>query len=707
MTMSAFSMNIINSVAVVTFDTPDRKVNVLSLHVIEELNGILDQLAEMGTDLRGVVFISAKERNFIAGADISLIEGLTDSEEAAAMARKGQRIFDRIAALPSTTVAAIHGSCLGGGLELALSCDHRVASDAAETFLGLPETQLGIIPGFGGTQRLPRLVGLLESVRMITTGSTAYAGKALRIGLVDELTKREYLMDAAMAAVAGNLPKKSKRRENMAERIERLLEKNALGRKFLLGKARKAVLASTHGHYPSPLKAIDAIEYGLNKGMAKGLAEENRLFGQMAVTDISKNLIRVFHLRESFAKGDPAPAADISDIGVIGAGAMGGGIAALAAERGMYVRLIDMSENALGAAIKSLNNDVQEKRRKHRYTGVVADWIPTRLTVDTRMRGLGRADVVIEAVAERMDVKKSVFSSVADSVADTAAILTNTSSLSVTEMAANVPYPERVAGFHFFNPVDRMPLVEVIRGEQTSIQTADRLAALARKLGKIPIIVKDRPGFLVNRLLLPYLNEACFLLQDGATITQVDKALLEFGMPMGAFILLDQVGIDIVVHAGKSMFDGFGDRMTPSPILNAMAEAGRLGKKTGKGFYSWDSDGKHHPDPEVEKPLAPHLKGKEAFTPEQVVHRLIYPMINEATLCLEEGVVETIEAVDAAVILGAGFPPFTGGLMRYADSVGIKEIAETLYEAENHMSGRFEPSAMLKEMAGKGGVFYP
>ncbi len=707
MTMSAFSMNIINSVAVVTFDTPDRKVNVLSLHVIEELNGILDQLAEMGTDLRGVVFISAKESNFIAGADISLIEGLTDSEEAAAMASKGQRVFDRIAALPSTTVAAIHGSCLGGGLELALSCDHRVASDAAETFLGQPETQLGIIPGFGGTQRLPRLVGLLESVRMITTGSTVYAGKALRIGLVDESTKREYLMDAAMAAVAGNLPEKSKRRKNMAERIERLLEKNALGRKFLLGKARKAVLESTHGHYPAPLKAIDAIEYGLNKGMAKGLAEENRLFGQLAVTDISKNLIRVFHLRESFAKGDPAPAADIRDIGVIGAGAMGRGIAALAAERGMNVRLIDMSEKALGAAIKFLNHDVQEKRRKHRYTGVVADWIPTRLTVDTHMRGLGRADVVIEAVAERMDVKKSVFSSVADSVADTAAILTNTSSLSVTEMAADVPHPERVAGFHFFNPVDRMPLVEVIRGEQTSIPTADRLAALARRLGKIPIIVKDSPGFLVNRLLLPYLNEACFILQDGAAIAQVDKALLEFGMPMGAFILLDQVGIDIVVHAGKSMFEGFGDRMTPSPILNAMAEAGRLGKKTGKGFYNWDGNGKHHPDPEVEKLLTPHLKNKEAFTPEQVVHRLIYPMINEATLCLEEGVVDTIEAVDAAVILGAGFPPFTGGLMRYADSVGIREIAETLHEAENHMSGRFEPSAMLKEMARKGEVFYP
>jgi 3-hydroxyacyl-CoA dehydrogenase/enoyl-CoA hydratase/3-hydroxybutyryl-CoA epimerase len=705
--MSAFSINIINSVAVVTFDTPEQKVNILSLQVIEELNGILDQLAEMGTDLRGVVFISAKERNFIAGADISLIESLTDSEEAAVMARKGQKVFDRIAALPSTTVAAIHGSCLGGGLELALSCDHRVASDVPETFLGLPETQLGIIPGFGGTQRLPRLVGLLESVRMITTGSTAYAGKALRIGLVDELTKKEYLMDAAMTAVAGNLPAKSKRRKNMAARIERLLENNTLGRKFLLGKARKAVLESTQGHYPAPLKAIDAIEYGLNKGLAKGLAMENQLFGQMAVTEISKNLIRVFHLRESFAKGDPSPAADINNIAVIGAGAMGGGIAALAAERGMHVRLIDMSEKALGAAIKFLNDDVKKKGRKHRYTGVVADWVPTRLSVDTQMRGIGRSDVVIEAVAERMDVKKSVFSSVADNVSDKAAILTNTSSLSVTEMSSDVPHPDRVAGFHFFNPVDRMPLVEVIRGEHTSIQTADRMAAFARKLGKVPIIVKDSPGFLVNRLLLPYLNEACLLLENGADIKQVDKTLLEFGMPMGAFILLDQVGIDIVVHAGRSMLDGFGDRMTPSSILGAMVEAGRLGKKSDKGFYSWDSAGKHQTDPEVDKLLALHRNGKRNFKLDQIVQRLIYSMINEATLCLEEGVVETVEALDAAMILGAGFPPFRGGLLRYADSTGVSNLTNTLQQLSKDVDGRFAPSETLKTMAEGEEVFYP
>ncbi|UCF30783.1 MAG: enoyl-CoA hydratase/isomerase family protein [bacterium] len=704
--MSAFTMNIVSSVAVVTFDAPGQKVNVLNLQTIEDLGEVLDRIEEMGTDIRGAVFLSAKERNFIAGADISLIEGLTDPDEAAAMARTGQKIFDRIAALPVPTVAAVHGSCLGGGLELALACDHRVASDAPETFLGFPETQLGIIPGFGGTQRLPRIVGPVEAMKMITTGSPVYPGKALRIGLVDEVTKREYLVDAAMAAVAGNLPAPM-HRKGFAAKVQKLFEGNVLGRRFLLNKARKAVLASTRGHYPAPLAALDAIEYGLNHGLARGLERERSLFGEMAVTGISKNLIHVFYLRESFAKGDPSPAAGIRNVAVLGTGTMGRGIAALAVERGMNVRLIGRSTKSLGEAIKFLRQDVEDKHRKHRYTGVEADWIPTRLTVDTQVRGIARADVVIEAVAEEMDVKRSIFSSVAEAVSDTTAILTNTSSLSVTGMAGGVPNPERVAGFHFFNPVDRMPLVEVIRAGQTSPETVDRMAAFARRLGKVPVIVKDSPGFLVNRLLLPYLNEACFLLQEGADVQQVDRALLGFGMPMGAFLLLDQVGIDIVVHAGATMLEGFGDRMTPSPVLGALAEAGRLGKKSGKGFYAWDREGKHHTDPELPKLLDPYLAGKGNIGSDDIVRRLIYPMINEAALCLDEGVVESVQAVDAAVILGAGFPPFTGGLLRYADSIGVREITDVLNGLAEEIDHRFVPSSRLMGMAERGEVFYP
>ena len=705
--MSAFTLDINDSVAVITFDSPDRKVNILDLAAIDEFGQILSRLAEGDEDLSGVIIVSAKKNNFIAGADLSIIEGITDPEVGAKMAGLGQDAYDRLAALPMTTVAAIHGSCLGGGLELALACDHRVASDAAETMLGLPETQLGIIPGFGGTQRLPRLVGLLESVRMITTGSTVYPRKALKIGLVDEVTKREYLMDAALAAVAGNLPAPRRQKLSFAARVEKILERNGSGRKFLLGKARKAVLAKTHGHYPAPMTAIDAIEHGLNSGLESGLENERRLFGQMAATETSRNLIRVFYLRESFAKGDKTLAADIQKVGVIGAGAMGGGIAALSAEKGIGVRLVDMSEQALGAAIKFLYDDVTKKRRKGRYPGVVADWIPTRLTVDTATRGIAKADVVIEAVAERMDVKRSVFASVASQVSKTAIIASNTSSLSITEMAKGIGRPERVAGLHFFNPVDSMPLVEVIRGEKTSEETVQKLSAFARRLGKIPVVVSDRPGFLVNRLLLPYLNGAASLLEEGADVQTVDKALIAFGMPMGAFILLDQVGADIATHASKSMFDHFGDRMQPSPILAALVEAGRLGKKSGKGFYTWTGGKRRGIDAGTRKVIAPYVRVKRKIGPEEVVDRLITPMINEATYCLEEKVVDSPQAVDTAMIFGAGFPAFTGGLLRYADKIGIEVIVSTLTAlAEEHGQG-YAPSETLSEMAKKEEVFYP
>ena len=704
--MNAFSLNIVDGVAVITFDLPESKVNILNLEVMEELEKLLGDLEEMKNALSGAIFISGKKDNFIAGADLSLIEGIKDPAAGVEMAEMGQRVFGRLAALPFPTVAAINGSCLGGGLEFALACDHRVAGDSPRTFLGLPETQLGIVPGFGGTQRLPRLVGLPESLRMITAGSNVYPRKARRIGLVDAVTVKEHLMDAAMAAIEGRLPGR-KQKKGRGRTVERMLGQSRWGRKIITNKARKAVLERTRGNYPAPMAAIDAVEEGLNRGMARGLAKEARLLGEMAVTDVSKNLIRVFHLRESFAKGDKALAADISRVAVIGAGAMGGGIAALAAERGMNVRLVDMSDKALGAALSFLHRDVAKKRRKGSYTGVAAEWIPTRLSLDTRVRGIGSADVVMEAVAERMDVKRSVFAAVAEEVSDNAAILTNTSSLSVTEMAGDVPHSERVAGLHFFNPVDRMPLVEVIMGERTSKEIAQRVAAFARRLGKVPVIVKDSPGFLVNRLLLPYMNEASVLLEEGADIVHVDRVLMDFGMPMGVFFLLDQVGLDIAVHGGRSMFEGFGERMTPSPILGAMMEAGRLGKKTGRGFYAYDSSGKRQPDPGVGEVLAPHVKGTRTFNTGEIVHRLIYPMINEATLTLEEDVVDTPETIDAAMILGAGFPPFTGGLLRYADSVGAVKVTAELEKLAHELGRRFYPSRTLTDMAREGKVFYP
>jgi 3-hydroxyacyl-CoA dehydrogenase/enoyl-CoA hydratase/3-hydroxybutyryl-CoA epimerase len=588
---------------------------------------------------------------------------------------------------------------------MALACTYRVASDTPDTFLGLPETGIGIIPGFGGTQRLPGVVGLTRAIRMITTGTRVYPRQALEYGLVDDVAAREHLLAAARAALGGKLAKGSKQRRSLKAAVEGLLEKTRFGRDLIFKRARQEVERRTHGHYPAPPAALDAMEEGLVHGSEAGYLLEAELLGETAASDISRNLIRVFRLKESFSKGDNTPAADITNIAVVGAGAMGEGIAALAAERGFKVRLIDMSEDALGHAVKFLHEDVKNKRRKGRYTGVQEQWIPTRLTVDTVIRGVSGAQAVIEAVAERMDVKRSVFTELASALPDTSLMLTNTSSLSVTEMADGMEAPDRFAGMHFFNPVGRMPLVEVIKGSTTSEAAALKTAAFARRLGKIPVMVADSPGFLVNRLLLPYLNEAAVMLTEGAEIGVVDEILLAFGMPMGVYLLLDQVGIDIASHASVSMFERFGERMTPSPVIKAMLDDGRLGKKSGSGFYRWKGE-KHEPNPEISGFLAGFSKEERELEDEEIIHRLIYPMINEASLCLEESVVESPEDVDAAMIFGAGFPPFTGGLLRYADEVGLKEVAKELRKLAKDVNKRFAPSKKLAQMAREGESFY-
>ncbi|GBE14135.1 fatty acid oxidation complex subunit alpha [bacterium BMS3Abin14] len=705
MKMAAFTLKITDGIAVITFNLPKEKVNILSPKVMAELEKVLAKIEDRPEKVKGAVIRSGKEGNFIAGADLSLIEEITDPAEGARLAAEGQRVLERIEALPFPVVAAIDGACLGGGLELALACRFRVASDSPKTALGLPETQLGIIPGFGGTQRLPRLVGLPEALKIILSGSRVYPGKARHIGLVDDVVPREHLMDAARRLIRVG----KRRREKSKGRIKRFFQRTPVARRIIFERARKSVIERTGGHYPAQPAAIEAMEEGVAHGMKKGLEKEARLLGEMAVTGISKNLIKVFYLREMFSRGDLSPAEDIRNVAVIGAGAMGGGIAALAAEKGMKVRLMDLSGPALGAAIKRFNREVDKRRRTRRYTGVQAEWTRARFLTDTQIRGLGGYDLAIEAVAERMDVKKSVFSSLAGQLPETALMLSNTSSLSISEMGGSVSGPSRVAGLHFFNPVERMPLVEVIRGKDTSEETIMKVTAFALRLGKIAVVVKDAPGFLVNRLLLPYMNEATRLLEEGAGVETVDHALLGFGMPMGAFILLDQVGLDIAAHAGENLQTAFGSRMSLSPILPAMLEAGRLGKKAGKGFYSYDNKGERKPDPGlagVLKPLISGNGGNGKFTDEEMVDRLILPMINEASRCLEEGVVDTPEAVDAAMIFGAGFPPFTAGPLRYADARGIKDVVSALKTLAKSVDKRFAPSNLLKLMAREKKSFY-
>jgi 3-hydroxyacyl-CoA dehydrogenase/enoyl-CoA hydratase/3-hydroxybutyryl-CoA epimerase len=696
-----FQLTVRDRVAVVTFDLPDSKVNVLNRPVMEEFDRLLDSIVARKKELRGAVIVSGKEKTFIAGADLTMIEAIEDREEASRFSRQGQKIFDKLAGMPLPVVAAIHGACLGGGLELAIACHYRLVTDDPGTFLALPETQLGIIPGFGGTQRLPSLVGLVEALSMITTGSRVFAKKAVRIGLADARVIREHLLEAAIRLVNRGLPV---RRKKAFTRM--LLEATPLGRKMIFARTRTAVERKSGEHYPALFAAVQAVETGSRRGIQAGLRSESRLLGEMAVTDVSKRLLSVFRLREQFSRPSAGPIREATMAGVIGAGVMGSDITALIAEKGMKVRLVDIALSVIGRGLQALHRNIAKKQRKGIYSPTEAKWIPARVTYDTEIRGLGGVNLVIEAVVEKMAIKKEVFAKLSAAVGPDTLLVSNTSSLSITEMAQGILNPGRFAGLHFFNPVDKMPLVEVIRGAETTSETVNRLIHFARRLGKIPIEVRDRPGFLVNRLLLSALNEAARTLEEGTALAAIDGALLDFGLPMGAFILLDMVGLDIAAHVGDILHQGLGDRLAPSPLLAAMCRAERLGRKNGRGFYRYDTAGRRHEDRELAAVLAPYVRGKSALSPPAVLDRILLALINEAAYCLEEEVVTTPEAVDAAMIFGAGFPPYTGGPLRYADTLSPAIVVERLDKLTEMAGKRFEPAGLLLELRDKGTGFY-
>ncbi len=703
----AFTMQYIDDLAIITFDLSGEKVNILKRDVMDDLERILLELERKADSVKGVVIYSAKKTNFIAGADLAEIENIHDETGGTELARQGQSVLNKLAALPFPVVAAINGSCLGGGTELALACRYRVITDEPQSFIALPEVNLGIIPGFGGTQRLPRLIGIPQALKMITTGARVYPKKALRMGLVDEVVPVEHLLNSAKRMI--RQPQTGKHRKVFGSVFRNpflFLEKIPIGRSMIFDKAKKAVRQHTGRHYPAPLAAIEAIEYGYSHGMKNGLEREALLLGRMAVTDVSKKLIGVFRLQEKFSNIDRTPAAYINNICLLGAGVMGAGIATLAAERGLSVRIINRSARRIGQALRSLAAHVGRKKKKLAVTASEAEWIQSRVTYDTEIRGVGGTDIVLEVIAEQMDAKKSIFAEIDKAVSEETLILSNTSSLSISEMAEDVLNPQRVAGLHFFNPVDKMQLVEVVKGEQTSDATVDSLMAFSRRLGKIPVEVKDRPGFLVNRLLLPYMNEAAFLLEEGVQVETVDKAMISFGMPMGAFALMDLVGIDIAAHVGENLYRGLGERLKPSLVLEAMRNIDRFGKKSGKGFYLYDKKKGRIADPDLNTILAHLISGKKSINTRGINERLFLPMINEASFCLEEGVVSTPEAVDIAMIFGAGFPPFKGGLLRYADTLGADRIVSELQKLAESYGERFIPARLLADQAASGDSFY-
>jgi 3-hydroxyacyl-CoA dehydrogenase/enoyl-CoA hydratase/3-hydroxybutyryl-CoA epimerase len=709
-------------VAVVTFDVPGAKVNMLSAAVMADIARALDALEDRVPS--AAVFRSAKPDVFIAGADLSELRGIGTPADAREKAHAGQALFDRVAKLPCATIAVIDGACLGGGLEFALACRHRLVTDAPKTQLGLPEVTLGIIPGWGGTQRLPRLLGLLAGMDLILNGKPVDGRKAFKLGLADAVVAREFLDIELPAFIARCLDPAERakmggrvRPRGMAAVMEKVLTGNPLGRMVVYGKARKLLAVKARG-MPAPVVALEVIAKtwggrGSRVVPALGLLSEQEGFAGLAGTEASRCLVDSFLAGESLkkewspAKGAALPA--VKQVGVLGAGVMGGGIAWLCAHHDLPVRLKDLTWDALAKGWKAADGCNRALIGLRKLTANEAALRMQRISGTVDWRGYHGCDAVIEAVVEDLGIKRKVLADLETRVAPGALIASNTSSLSIAAMASAMARPGRFVGLHFFNPVNRMPLVEVVAGPATSPETVQRAVALARKLGKTPVVVQDCPGFLVNRILLPYLNEAAFLLQDGADPCVLDHVIEGFGMPMGPCALIDAIGIDTGAKVVHLLEAGYGERMAAAPLLGHLAaQPGMLGAKGGKGFLVYEHGKAVGPNPEIAHLLGDlrrHLKAEVSHPgAQEMVERCMLAMVNEAARCLAEGVVGRAAWLDLAMVLGTGFPPWRGGPLHYADALGARTVVERLRALEQRFGARFAPAPLLIAVAQRGGA---
>ncbi len=691
-TISVDDRNVLTAV----LNVPDRPLNVFEDSVLIELHEVVQYARDNHVNM--LVFRSGKEAGFLAGADIHRLQAIRSEEDCDWILRQGQDLFNTIEELPMPTVALIHGACVGGGLEFVLSCKYRLAVDLPSTKLGLPEVKLGLLPGWGGTQRLPKKVGLMQALPMMLEGKLLSAKQAARYGLVDEVIPEgrveEALNDFINRCLKGEVSSHQKRTW-----LEWAVNQTSLGRRFAMKKARQSVARHSR-HYPALNKILDAVEAGLNspKVTAHGLQVERQGFTKLIFGPVAPNLINLFLDQEKAKKGstwtrdvDPLP---IKRILVLGAGTMGAGIAQLAAARGYSVVLQDIKEEYVERGMETIRSLFRKAVEKKAMTQKQADDSLARLSSRVDWGTDNDFDLMIEAVVEKLDVKESVFQKADQLLPSRAILVSNTSALPINEMANFTGRAEHVAGLHFFNPVHKMPLVEVIRAPGTSDETIATLVAVAKQLGKVPIVVKQSPGFLVNRILFPYLDEAARLTTEGYSVKDIDRAAKSFGMPMGPLELLDVVGIDVALDVSSTL-SPLARQKTPSPeLFQKMVAAGFKGQKSGRGFYHW-SDGKRGEPAELPKvdgeprPLTLEAweSGNESFDPIQ--QRLMFAMINEARKCLAEQVVAEPWMVDLGMVLGTGFAPFRGGPMQCLERWGEAEVIARLKTLEATCGERF------------------
>ncbi|MRJ41075.1 MULTISPECIES: fatty acid oxidation complex subunit alpha FadJ [Idiomarina] len=692
-------------VAVIHIDVPGESMNTLKASFADEVAHVLNQL-EQHQDLRGVVLISDKPGSFVAGADISMIDACTNAADAESLARQGQAMFDRIEQLAVPVVAAIDGACLGGGLELALACHYRIATDNNRTVIGLPEVQLGLLPGSGGTQRLPRLIGIQKALPLILAGKQLRAKQARKLGIVDDVVPASILLDAAVEKA---LASKAKVRKVKLKGVSKVLEGTSFGRNFMFKKAREQAQAKAKGNYPALDKIIDTLACGASKGFQAGLAYEAKQFGELAMTPESKELRQIFFATTAMKKetgaGDTKPRA-IQRVGVLGGGLMGGGIAYVtAAKAKLPARIKDINEQGIVHALKYSYDLLNSKvKRKHMTrTELEATMLSLSGTLD--YSGFDKVDVVIEAVFEDLGLKQQMVADVEAAGNPHTIFATNTSSLPITQIAAKAERPENVIGLHYFSPVDKMPLAEIITHERTSAETIATTVALAKKQGKTPIVVKDGAGFYVNRILAPYMNEAARLVLAGEPIDVVDKALVKFGFPVGPMKLMDEVGIDVAAKVAPILANELGDRFQAPEAFSKLLDDERKGKKNKKGFY--DYQGKQagkQVDSSVYSLLG--VTAASQLSADEIAQRTVLLMLNEAAYCLDEGIISCARDGDIGAIFGIGFPPFRGGPFRYMDALGIAEVVSRLQAYQQQHGERYQPAPLLVKMATNNERFY-
>ncbi len=709
----ALSVEMTRGVAVITFDLPGESVNKFSPAVIAEFTQLLAQL-DRDPDVRAAVLISGKAGNFIAGADIDQFLEFRTAEDARQASAFGNAMMLRIEEGRVPVVSAIDGACLGAGLEFSLAAAYRIAADSPKTVLALPEVQLGLIPGAGGTQRLPRCIGLQAALDMILTGKNVRAKKALQIGLIDELVHpsilRAVAIRRAQELAEGTLPRVREDRHHSAR--EMLLDENPIGRAVVFRQAREMTQKKSHGHFPALFAAIDAVSAGFHGTREEGFAEEARLFGEMAMTPVCRELLFLFFATTALKKdsgvvGEAPAAKPVPRLAVIGTGFMGAGIAAISVMQGVPVRFKDAAPDRVAKGIAAVRDVLKDRLTKRQITRQQFDDQVSLVSGTVDYTGFGRVPLVIEAVFEDLAVKHTVLREVEAVLAPDAVFATNTSTIPIAKIAAVGKRPERVIGMHFFSPVHRMPLLEVIVTPRTASDVVATAVEFGRRIGKTVIVVNDAPGFYVNRILAPYVNEAGRLLDEGASVEAIDRAMSAFGFPVGPITLIDEVGLDIAGKSGAIMAEAFGGRMQPSVALQRVLAAGRLGRKGRQGFYRYDEHGKREGVDESVYGLYPGGERKREIAREEIQRRLSLAMVNEAARCLEEGIIRSARDGDIGAVFGIGFPPFRGGPFRYIDAMGVVEVVQQLEALDARYPGQFRPAAVLAAMAHSGGRFYP